>query len=106
MPNRKERLRKIFIKKDYLKGKRRIEKFLGDKISFNEYFKEKISNYSDLKAVTDEYNNVYMTYEQMENQISEISSRIQLFGIKKDDFICIFSENNGRWICTEQSVMR
>ena len=104
--SKKNRLRKILLKKDFLSGKRTIEKFLSNKTSFNEYFKDKISDYPDMRAVTDEYNNVYMSYSELETQISKLSYVIQSTGIKKGDFVCIFSENNGRWICTEQAVMR
>ena len=90
--SKKERLRKILIKRNFLSGKRAIEKFLSNKISFNEYFKDKISEYPDMRAVTDEYKNVYMSYSELESQISKLSGFIQNSGIKKGDFVCIFSE--------------
>ena len=104
--SKKERLRKILIRRNFLSGKRTVEKFLANKTSFNEYFKDKISKYPDMRAVTDEYKNVYMSYSELESQITKLSGFIQNKGIKKGDFVCIFSENNGRWICNEQAVMR
>ena len=103
---KKERLRKILLRREFLRGKRNIEKFLSDKTSFNEYFKTKISEYPDMRAVTDEYCNVYMSYGDLESDIEKLAVAIQQFGIQKGDIVCIFSENHGRWICTEQAVMR
>ena len=48
--NKKERLRKVLLKRDFLSGKRTIEKFLANKISFNDYFKSKIAEYPDMRA--------------------------------------------------------
>lgn len=103
---KKERLRKIFLKKELAKGKKRVEEFLEDKTSFNNYFKEEISKYADLQAVTDAYNNVYINYETLETNISSLAAAIQSFGIQKGDFVGIFSENNGNWIIAEQATMR
>ncbi|MBQ7450392.1 AMP-binding protein [bacterium] len=105
MNTKKERLRKIAIKREYLKSSRRINKFLSNKSSFNEYFKEKISEYPDMRAVTDTYNNVYLSYENLESGIYNLACALQSYGIKKNDFVCIFSENNGIWAMCEQAVM-
>lgn len=106
MTNKKERLRKISIKKKFLSGKRKIDNFLSDKTSFNDYFKQKISLYKTLPASTDAYNNVSLNYEELENNISDLASAIQSFGINKGDFVSIFTENNGRWATVEQAAMR
>ena len=103
--NKKERLRKITIKKEYLKTKRRLDKFLSNKTSFNDYFRNKILEYPDMRAITDTYNNVFMSYENLENGISKLASALQSYGTQKGDFVCIFSENNGDWAMCEQAVM-
>ena len=103
---RKERLRKILLKRKFLSDKRKLNKFLSDKSSLNEYFKQKISNYFSLNAVTDEYNKLQFNYDILEQNILYLSSAIQSFGIKKDDFVCIFTENNGLWATVEQAAMR
>ena len=59
--SKKERLRKIEIKREYLKSKKRIDKFLSNKISFNRYIREKTAEYPDMRAITDTYNNVFFT---------------------------------------------
>ena len=106
MSERKERRRRILLKRDFLRGKRIVERFLSDKTSFNDFFRDKIAQYSSLPAVTDTYNNVYMTYEELEEQISSLAAAVQSFGIKKGDFVCIFTENHGRWAASEQAAMR
>ena len=103
--SKKERLRKIAIKKEYLKSKRRLDKFLSNKTSFNDYFRDKILEYPDMRAITDTYNNVFMSYENLEDGISKLSCALQSYGVQKGDFVCIFSENNGMWAMCEQSVM-
>ena len=106
MSERKERRRQILLKRDFLRGRRVIKRFLEDKTSFNDYFKEKTAPYGSLNAVTDTYNNIFLTYSQLEEQISSVAAAIQSFGIKKGDFVCIFTENNGRWAASEQAAMR
>ena len=103
---RNERRRKLIIKRKFLKEKRFLDKFLSDKTSLNDYFRQKASEYNNLNAVTDTYNGVFFTYKDVEENISNLSAMIQSNGIKKGDFVSIFSENNGLWIVMEQSVMR
>ncbi len=103
---KKERKRKILLKRKFLSGRRQINKFLSDKTSFNEYFKQKISAYSGFQAITDTYNNIEINYTDFEQNISYLASAIQSFGIKKGDFVGIFTENNGRWATVEQATMR
>lgn len=102
---KKERIKKIEIRKKYLKSKKRLDKFLSNKTSFNEYFMNKIAEYSDMRAITDTYNNVFMDYANLEKGIINLSCKLQSLGIKKEDFICIFTENNGYWAMCEQAVM-
>lgn len=103
---RKERLRRITIKKKLLEGKRNIERFLTQYDSFNDFFHAEIIRHSELPAITDTYNNVNMKYYEVENSIKYIASYIQAQGIKNGDFADIFTENNGRWAIVEQAAMR
>lgn len=104
--DRKERYRLLKNKRTYLNGKREIDKFLADKTSMNDYIKTEIAKYSDLKAITDNYKNVHFTYKDVEENISNLGAMIQSSGIKKGDFVGIFSENNGLWAICEQAAMR
>lgn len=103
---RKERLRRIKIKKDVLADRREIDKFLSEWTSFNEYFKVNIAKHKELNAITDTYNKIFMGYEELEQNISAIAAAIQSLGIQKGDFVDIFTENNGRWAIVEQATMR
>lgn len=103
---RAERRKKILIKKKFLAEKRLINKFLEDKTSLNVYFKEQIAQYNELSAITDTYNDLSLNYTEFETQISVMAAAIQSFGIKKGDFVGIFTENNGRWAIVEQGAMR
>ena len=106
MNERKEKLRKLLIKRKFLSGRRKVNRFLSDKSSFNQYFKDKISLYGNSPAITDNYCNVELNYEQLEQDITSLASAIQSFGINKGDFVSIFTENNGRWSTVEQAAMR
>ena len=103
--SKKERLRKIAIKREYLKSKKRIDKFLSNKISFNRYFREKTAEYPDMRAITDTYNDVFLNYAELNSGIHNLACALQSFGVEKNDFVCIFSENNGFWALCEQAVM-
>lgn len=104
--SREERARKLKIKKKLLHDKRVIRRFLSDKTSFNDYFKEKIAQYSDLKAVTDEYNNLDMTYSEVEKEIELLASGLESLGVEKNSHIGLFTENNGRWAICEHGILR
>ncbi|MBR1680311.1 AMP-binding protein, partial [bacterium] len=106
MNERKEKLRKLLIKRKFLSGRRKVNKFLQDKTSFNSYFKDKISAYNSMQSVTDTYNNITLKYDEFESNISNLAAAIQSFGINKGDFISIFTENNGLWATAEQAAMR
>ena len=103
---REMRKRNLLIKRKILSERRAMENFLLDKTSFNDYLKNKISQYSDMPAVTDEYVKESMTYADFEKKCSSLSAFIQSFGIKRGDFIAIFSENHGKWAVCEQAAMR
>ena len=103
---RNERRRKLLIKRKFLSEKRFLDKFLADKTSLNNYFKQKSLEYSNLNAITDTYNGVFFTYKEVEENISNLCAMIQSGGIKKGDFVSIFSENNGLWVIMEQAAMR
>ena len=104
--DRAERRRKLLIKRKLLSDRRKMNRFLSDKTSFNSYLKEKITSYYDLPAITDEYNKIDIKYKELEEKIANLSATIQSLGINRGDFICIFSENHGKWVICEQAAMR
>ncbi len=104
--SRKERRRRILLRRKFLNDKRILDNFLYDKTSMNGYFKDCILKYPELPAITDTYKEIDITYKQLEEQISALSAMMQIRGLEKGDFISIFSENNGRWAICEQAAMR
>lgn len=65
-----------------------------------------MEKYSDLDAITDEYNNIQMTYGELLEDINLFASGLQSLGVKKGDLISVFSENNGRWIVIDQALLK
>ena len=103
---RKERARKLILKRHLKSDIRHMERFLSDKTSVNNYVKSKIVNYKELDAITDTYNNIYMKYDELDNHMTYFASGLQSLGLNKGEFVGIFTENNGRWCACEQGVLR
>lgn len=103
---RRERARKLILKRHLKSDIRQMEKFLSDKTSLNNYVKSKMAEHLDLNAITDAYNNLNMTYNEIENQMALLASGLQSLGLGKGEFAGVFTENNGRWCVCEQAVMR
>ena len=103
---RKERARKLILKRHLKSDIRHMEKFLSDKTSVNNYLKSKMAEYKDLDAITDTYNNIYMKYDELDRQMTNFASGLQSLGLNKGEFVGIFTENNGRWSACEQGVLR
>ena len=106
MNERKEKLRKALLKRKLIIGTRKVNKFLSDKTSFNNFLKDSFAKYKSMPAITDTYCDINLTYEELENNISDLAAAIQSFGVQKGDFVSIFTENNGLWSTIEQAVMR
>lgn len=83
-----------------------INCFLSKYSSLPEYLLSEMSNYSGMNAVTDEHFNVQMNYEDVICSINNIANSMQVLGIGKNDFVSIFSENNGRHFSFNQGVMK
>ena len=104
--DKKSRLRRINLWKKLKADRRELEEFFKGKISLNDYFQERIANYGDIPAVTDAHNKVSLTFREFEKQTNILRNFLQTMGVKKGDFVDIFSENNGRWCVCEQAAMR
>ncbi|MGI6679974.1 MAG: AMP-binding protein [Bdellovibrionota bacterium] len=103
-----ERLKRLNEKraKEVAIEEQELDVFYKKHVSFTNYFKEKIKEYRELNAVLDEYTNVSLTYEELENEISGVASCLQSLGVKKGDFVALFSESNGRWVVMDQALTR
>lgn len=85
--------------------RRELEDFLSKYHSIPDYVINCMSTYPDLKAITDLYSGVELTYGQLVTGIKEVASGLQSLGVKKGDFVGIFSENNGLWGMVDQGIM-
>lgn len=83
-----------------------INKFLSKQSSLPEFLLSEMANYSEMKAVTDEHLKVEMNYGDVICAINCIASSMQILGIGKNDFVSIFSENNGRHFSFNQGIMK
>ena len=62
--------------------------------------------YADLDAVCDKYNNVHLTYNELRLEIENFASGLQQLGVQKGDFVCLITENQGRWFICQQAIMK
>lgn len=68
---------------------------------------EQVANkYSTLPAITDRYNNIEQNYAEYILQVKDFASGLQGLGIRKNDTVALFSENNGRWIVADQGILK
>ena len=65
-----------------------------------------MSRWDDLDAITDEYSKVKLTYSQLRNEIDLFARGLQSLGVKKGDYIGLFSENNGRWPVVDMGILK
>lgn len=96
----------IEIKKRVMAERKALNMFFETQTSLCDYFENKISKYGDLKAVTDEYSKVEMTYAELNEQISQFAAGMQALGLQKGQFVSLFSENNGRWMLADHAILR
>ena len=64
---------------------------------------EKFSNY---QAITDKYNNVFMTYGQLREEMNLFATGLQTLGVKKGDKVGLFAESNGLWMATSMAILK
>ena len=103
---RREKARQLILKRRLKSDIRQMEKFLSDKTSVNNFLRSKMAMYVDLEAITDDYNNLHMTYGELDFQMSEFASGLQSLGLQKGEFVSLITENNGRWCVCEQGIQR
>lgn len=83
-------------------GKFKFERFQ----SICEYLEFGANKFSTLPAITDTYNKIEQNYAEYILQAKDFAAGLQSLGIKKDDIVGLFSENNGRWIVVDQGILR
>lgn len=68
-----------------------------------EHCMEKYSNY---QAITDKYNNVFMTYGELKEEMTNFASGLQTLGVKKGDKVGLFAESNGLWMANALGIQK
>ena len=74
--------------------------------SITEHLEKSIEEHKDLVAVTDAYNELEMTYQDVQNLITQTAGGLQHLGINKGDFVCLFTENNGYFMSMAQAIIK
>ena len=81
-----------------------IDKIYEKTVSYNgmnslsEVIESCMERFSDYQAVTDKYNNVFMTYGELRKTMNLFATGLQALGVKKGDKVGLFAENNCMWI--------
>lgn len=87
-------------------SKRRLKYEFNNYQSICEYLESSANIYGSLAAITDKYNNIEQNYAEYILQSKDFAAGLQGLGIKKNDTIGLFSENNGRWIVIDQGILK
>ncbi|MFA6989131.1 MAG: AMP-binding protein, partial [Candidatus Gastranaerophilaceae bacterium] len=81
--------------------KNSIEKF----ISIVEIWQINSKKYSQTKAVIDDYSNITLTYEELNDYIKYFAAALQSLGVTKNMHAVQFSENSAKWLIADQALM-
>lgn len=65
-----------------------------------------MEKYSTYNAITDKYNNIYMTYGELRQEMLDFASGLQALGVKKGDKVGLFAESNGLWMATSLGIQK
>lgn len=74
--------------------------------SLSEVLESCMEKYSSYKAITDKYNNVYFTYAELKEELTNFATGLQALGVKKGDKIGLFAESNGLWMATSMAILK
>lgn len=74
--------------------------------SLSEVLESCMKKYSDLQAITDKYNNVFMTYGELRKTMNLFATGLQMLGVKKGDKVGLYAESNGMWMPTSMAILK
>ncbi|MBO5948910.1 AMP-binding protein [bacterium] len=74
--------------------------------SLAEVLEHCMEKYSEYQAITDKYNNVFMTYGELREEMTLFATGLQALGVKKGDKIGLFAESNGLWMATSVAILK
>ncbi len=87
-------------------------KFFDEKVSYNgmnslsEVLESCMERFSEYHAITDKYNNVFMTYGELRKTMNLFATGLQALGVKKGDKVGLFAESNGMWMATSMAILK
>ena len=73
--------------------------------SISEVLESCMERFSEYHAITDKYNNVFMTYGELRKTMNLFATGLQALGIKKGDKVGLFAESNGMWMATSMAIL-
>ena len=88
------------------------KKQINEVVSYNglnslaEVLESCMLKYSNYKAITDKYNNVFMTYGELREEMINFASGLQALGVKKGDKVGLFAESNGLWMAISLGIQK
>ena len=59
--------------------------------SLAEVLESCMEKYSEYQAITDKYNNIYLTYGELREEMNNFASGLQALGLKKGDKVGLFA---------------
>ena len=74
--------------------------------SLAEVLEHCMEKYSSYQAITDKYNNVFMTYGELKEEMTNFASGLQALGVKKGDKVGLFAESNGLWMANALGIQK
>ena len=74
--------------------------------SLAEVLESCMEKYSTYSAITDKYNNVFLTYGELKEEIKYFATGLQVLGVKKGDKVGLFAESNGLWMATSMAILK
>ena len=74
--------------------------------SLSEVLENCMERFSEYHAITDKYNNVFMTYGELRKTMNLFATGLQALGIKKGDKVGLFAESNGMWMATSMAILK
>ena len=74
--------------------------------SLSEVLESCMERFSEYHAITDKYNNVFMTYGELRKTMNLFATGLQTLGIKKGDKVGLFAESNGMWMATSMAILK
>ena len=74
--------------------------------SLAEVLESCMEKYSTYHAITDKYNNIYLTYGELKEQMNLFASGLQALGVKKGDKVGLFAESNGLWMVNSLGIQK